>query len=490
MRMHVLPMLACAGGCIAGVEGFTKPESADAGTFGIVAQPRLGSVVTGPTSSASILFSGVHERAGYSIEIQVFAEEWVTIASTTTASAPSSTDNSTYEWNVVAAPAQLIPSRWPQGGIVRVRAIGGDGEVLASLFHDSDACLDENAGWRARAERCGDVLDAIVLVSAADVTATPSRPRFLDARGWVDAAETARYYQAIGAPPTLTEFRTRFALGALVETSTYYNAHDLGIGREMQCAAQPDGGLACAVSNYGQFGGPVRDAIDGAVDRRGAFATVAMVYKPPADLPNSVQFMVYGAGGGLVTTAQLDTVGDNQAIPNNCLNCHGADATYDPVAHTVSGASFLPFAANELVYSTRLGFEEADEIGRFARLNVLVRNAAATAATRELIDGWYPRGELDQRPTNFVPTAWTSSPLERQVYRYVVGETCYGCHFTRRDALSFATADAFRARSADVARTVCDTHTMPNAQVPLQRIWNGPARAYLAAYLDLASCDP
>lgn len=40
MRMHVLPVLACTGGCVAGVEGFAKPESADAGTFGIVTRCR------------------------------------------------------------------------------------------------------------------------------------------------------------------------------------------------------------------------------------------------------------------------------------------------------------------------------------------------------------------------------------------------------------------------------------------------------------------
>jgi hypothetical protein len=484
---HVFPVLACASGCVAAVDGSMQPAPEPG--FGIVAQPRLGTVVTEPTSSASILFSGVHERPAYRIDIQVYAGEWITIASTTTGTVESSTDYKTYEWSVVAAPAQLIPSRWPQGGIVRVRAIGAEGEVLASLFHDSDACLDENVGWRDRAEYCGAVLDSIVLVSAADVTATPDRPRFLDAHGPIEATETARYYQEIGAPNTLASFRTQFGLGAAAPTSTFYNAHDLSIGREAQCAAQADGSVACTIANYGQFGGPVREALDRAVDRTGALSTFAMVYSKGA-ATNPVQFIVYGPDGALATTAQLDTVADNQGIPNSCLNCHGADATYDPITHTVRGASFLPFAATAYTYSTRLGFSEPDEVGGFARLNQLVRATEPTTATRELIDGWYPDAAADGPPADFIPLAWTSSPLERQVYRYVVGETCYGCHFSRRDDLTFAEADAFRARSATIERIVCDDHSMPNAQVPLQRMWNGPARAYLAAYLELDSCDP
>jgi hypothetical protein len=41
-----------------------------------------------------------------------------------------------------------------------------------------------------------------------------------------------------------------------------------------------------------------------------------------------------------------------------------------------------------------------------------------------------------------------------------------------------------------ITRSLCEVRDMPNAQVPLQHMWSGPARAYLAAFLDIAACDP
>src|SRR5207253_10498813 len=117
-------------------------------------------------------------------------------------------------------------------------------------------------------------------------------------------SETAAYYTAIDAPATLAAFRTRYGFDdpANVTSAFYYNAGDLGIGRAMQCTGGAGGAVACAVSNFGSFGGSVTDALAGlvvaaagAVDQ-GAFATVAMTYRPPA----SVDFMVYGANGALV----------------------------------------------------------------------------------------------------------------------------------------------------------------------------------------------
>src|SRR6185369_14648078 len=172
-----------------------EPEPTPQGTFGVIAQPRLGTVVEGLTTSASITFAGVHERPGYAIAIQIFSTEWITIATTTTSIEPSSTDADVFEWQAIAAPAQLSPSRWPQGGLLRVRAIGGDGEVLAGLFHDADPCLDANETWRARADQCGATFDTgIIVVSAGDVAGSATRPRFLDRLGWVDPLETAEYY--------------------------------------------------------------------------------------------------------------------------------------------------------------------------------------------------------------------------------------------------------------------------------------------------------
>lgn len=488
--VRVCIVVCAAMGCVANVDGSTAPPpEVPAGTFGVVAQPRLGTVIGGPTTSASITFAGVHERPAYSIDIQIFTDAWITIATATTGNQPSSTDSSVFEWQVIASPAQLSPSRWPQGGLLRVRAIGGDGEVLAALFHDADTCLDENETWLDRAEHCGGTFDkGIVILSPADIANGPRRPRFLDRLGWIDPIETAQYYETIAAPLTLTDFRTKFGITATSPTSTYYNGSDLGIGREMRCQEQAGGGVACAVANYGSFGGVQREALDAAIDLRGAFATVAMVYTPPLSAPNSVQFMVYGANGGLINEAQLDTVGDNRAVPNNCLNCHGTSARYDAATNSVTGASFLPFDQKILTFSTRAGFTEHDQAPAISQLDHLIA-PATSEANRQLISGWYPNGPA-ATAENFVPLGWTGSSLERKVYEHVIAVSCRNCHTSRSDDLSFVTSDMFAARSSEIANSLCGKRDMPNAQVPLEHMWNGPARAYLAAYLDIETCSP
>jgi hypothetical protein len=489
LRTFVVCAWATSIGCVADVGGLTEPEDVPTGTFGVLAQPRLGTVIEGPTTSASITFAGVHERPSYSIAIQIYTGEWVTIAETTTGDQPSSTDPSVFEWQVIAAPAQLAPSRWPQGGLLRVRAVGGDGEVLAGLFHDADACLDENLTWLDRADYCGGTFErGIVLVSPADVANAPTRPRFLDRIGWIDPTETAQYYQTIAAPLTLTDFRTKFGITATSPTSTYYNRADLGIGREMHCQAQATGGVACAVSNYGTFGGPERDALDAAIDRKASFATVAMVYQPPLDAPNSVQFMVYGGSGALVNEAQLDTVGDNRAVPNNCINCHGSNARYDAATNRVTGATFLPFDQTILTFSTRAGFTEVDQAPAIAQLDLVVA-PAVSAANRALIGGWYPNGAAPSAES-WMPLGWTGSSLERKVYEHLISTNCRNCHASRNDTLAYATSDQFLADSSRIVTGLCEKRDMPNAQVPLQHMWNGPARAYLAAYLDIETCSP
>jgi hypothetical protein len=457
--------------------------------FGVMVEPRLGRVVTGDPAAATITVAGVAATPGYRIDVQIpNGGNWTTIASTFTDTTPSATDATMYEWNLTVAPAALDPARWSPGGMLRVRAVGESGDVLGAIFHDVDACLAKTDGWRARAVRCGTALTSgVPIVNATPVLLDASpRPRFLDQRGDITTTETAAYYQAIAAPTTLAAFRSVFGFAANEITTTYYNAADLGIGRGMHCAPQSNGGLACYVSNYGTFGGDAEDALSRAVTGEaaggtGAFASVAMVYTPPIDAPNSVQFIVYNAVGSLATSATLDTFGDNTSIPTNCLNCHGAAATYDPNAHAVTNAHFLPFDAANLGFSSQPGLTATDQATNLARLNALVANAGATPAIARIAND-----------PSLVPDGWNGSALERAVYRNVNQVACRGCHATLDGAMTLESAADFRAQSASIAAAICSTgRTMPDAEVPFERIWNGPARAYVAAYLELSGpCAP
>ena len=482
--MHSICALGLCG-CVAGIAATSTQDGAPVDTFGAIVEPRLGTVVVGDTATTTLTIAGVHTRADYEIAIQVPARPedlgtWVTIATTRTAHEPSSTDASTYEWQVAIAPAGLDRARWPQGGLLRIRAVGGDGEQLAGFYQDSDACLSGSSTWRARVADCGAVFSTgVIVASPGDPIDVAARPRFLDRRGSIADSETATYYQTIGAPATLADFRSKLGFGGDDVTSTYYNAGDLGIGREMHCRSQPAGGLACYVANYGVFGGDPDLALDRAVTRTDSFAAVAMVYTPPADAPNSVQFMVYGAAGGLVTRAVLDRFGDNASIPNNCLNCHGSAASYDASTHEVTQARFLMFDPAAFRFSHRDGFTLDAERTNLAQLDQLVRDANPTGAMVELLDG---------AP---VPAAWNTSARDRELYTNVVAYACRSCHVARTDALAFASPDDVRRYADAIRQDVCVTHAMPNAEVPLARLWSGPARAYLASYLEIpGACAP
>ena len=461
--------------------------------WGVVVQPRLGQLVDGDPQRALVSVVGVANRPSYAISIQVpdrpdsFAT-WVTVASTATAAQPSATDASMYEWATAIAPAALDPARWPIGGVLRVRAVGGDGEVLAVLFDDADGCIANNSGWRERAVRCGAQLDhgAAIVSTAATPIEVGGRPRFLDLRGVTEATETSAYYQAIGAPATLSAFRTVYNFAAGETTSVYYNDSDLGIGRGMHCTATSAGGLACYVSNYGTFGGDPDDAISRAVTGEtaggtGAFASVAMVYTPPASRPNAVTFMVYGATGALITSAQLDTFGDNTSIPNNCLNCHGAGATYDPIAHAATGAHFLPFDQASFRFSTQPGFTAGDQAPAVRALDDMVARTDVTAAILRI-----------SNDPDRVPAEWSSTIFDEAVYRNLVAPTCRGCHASLTGALAFESAADFRALSDGNITAICAPgHLMPAAEVPFRRTWTTSARAYLLAALDApTACAP
>jgi hypothetical protein len=462
------------------VVGETSVESeappAETSAEGIVTAPRHGDVAGGDTRALTFDVAGTHSIADYRIDVQVLDHpndpaSWITIGTTLTA---SSSETGQYAWKLLVSPGRDAARRWPAGGVVRLRAVGAGGELLSVMFHDS--------------EEIAPVTNGMILVSPSPTPAeAPVRARFLDRRSAVDAAETLEYYAAIDAPPTLADFQARFPM---TTATTFYNAGDLGIGREMHCGAQAGGVVACYVSNYGTFGGDRSEALNAAVGRVGAFATVAMIYQPPASSPNSVRFVVYGANGQLVTEAQLDQYGDNVSIPNNCLNCHGG-ARYDAEANAVIGARFLPFDTSGFEFADLPGFRPAEQAANIRALNDLVATTEPTPAIRELIDG-FAATSAEQ----FVPAGW-SGAVEREVYKNVVAVACRSCHASLGGSFDFTSAAQFTNVRAAIADSLCgpsgnaSAHDMPSAEIPLRRLWTTPARAYLIDYLDIkGACDP
>lgn len=508
------------------------PDAAVTATFGVLLSPRHGEVVDEPTGGATFDFRGFHDQPGYQIEIQTLADprdlgSWTTIATATSDDSPDTEGgaDAPYAWATTAAPGDDL---FPEGGLVRFRAVGEDGGVLASFFHDSDECLeDSGAGsWKARAAACGGVMPYLAVVSPSpapiprrvdeDDIDDRDRPLFLIEKGIGSAAETRAYYETIDAPATVAEFRDRYNLDdPSAPSATFYNAGDLAAGREIRCAtfdAARGVGVACYSSNYGEFGGDADEALELAIAgtesgvSQGAFATVSMVYQPPITAPNSVQFIVYGPDGTLLDEAALDQFGDNDSIPHNCLNCHGSDSSYDPATNSVTKARFLPFDPAQFEFANEPGYRLDDQQEQLRRLNQLILAAGPTLGVREYVEGMYG-GRIAQAGTEidleYVPEGWQQSPRDRAVYRNVIEPYCRACHATReevpgeREILDFTTAQSLRAASAKIGEVVCGpsgepgAHSMPNAEAVLRRFWASPARAYLAEMTHMTGrCEP
>src|SRR5204862_4439341 len=116
-------------------------------------------------------------------------------------------------------------------------------------------------------------------------------------------------------------------------SAIYYNAGDLGFGREMHCRqsadANPD--VACYVTNYGLPAGDPVLALSQAIAHDPPVATVGMDYSaPPGGGAKVVKFYVWNAAGNLQNQAALDSEGF-KSVPQICLVCHGG--TYSESTH-------------------------------------------------------------------------------------------------------------------------------------------------------------
>lgn len=483
----------------------------------------------------SFLFQGYWNEPSEVISLQVMkdpskdpsvAGNWVQFATATSSTTPT-TVNSTdplYYWSVTAAPvpSNLVAARWPQGGLVRVRAFHDDangGHVLTTFddvtFPD---CLGEQlqagADWATIGTRCAG-LGGVALVSTTNIPVAAGTAStgggFLGRKGTITPVDTINYYLATGAPGSLGAFKSTYGFPTGEVTATYYNDGDLGLGREMHCKSTGLG-VACYVTNYSgvagkaDFNQPVATVLADAVSRQHAFATVAMTYSGLPG-PNAVKFVVYGADGNWQFDAQLDSTGNNKSIPNNCLACHGISSSYNPSTLTVSAdARFLPFDPFSFQFSTASGWTFADQADKFRRLNALVRLANPSPAIAELIDGMYaPKSVFDATAVasdDFVPDAWANangSLAGTALYKGVVKVGCRSCHSSSTSSsLDFNSADDFSAWIGQIRNDVCGSnHIMPHAEHVMKRFWQSGARAYLvtgygpASYPDpLQACKP
>jgi hypothetical protein len=519
---------------------------------GCMEGPYDGQVVAGTTVGRSFHFSGVYADPNIAVTVQVLdqpdtAPHWVDLITTTTGPTPqyypdnSSPFNAYYAWSAdaVPVPSAALLERWPQGGLVRTRAIAKgshpsalDVTDLAIADEDGSDCViaNSNSNWAGIVVACGK--DPTYGAAIASNSPTPADPfaghtvpgylGFLQYKGpggvgaaaaAAQQAETVAYYNKIGAPPTLPAFRQAYGFdanpGAEVVTK-YYNDGDLGIGREMHCVSL-GGQLSCYVRNFAPTNSS-GDVLFG--DQTGSlaivtgggapFATVAMHYNPPGSQDNAVTFMVYGTDDKLKSdNAKLDVKQANTDIPGNCLTCHGGAANYDPGKHAVTGtAHFLPFDVfNALKYGTG-SFSYASQAEQFRKLNAMVAAAGASPGIAEYVNGLYGNQlNTPNQPavSTFVPAAWSGDAVQKKLYTSVVAPYCRTCHLAMTDAtnqhldIDWTSYAEFTTQSNRllIGLRVCGTKEMPNAEHTSRNFWNSSARAHLTGTLGLiTSCNP
>jgi len=509
-----------------------------------------GEVFSGNTLGKSVGFGGVSLNPNSAVTIEVLdpadqdpfdpGSTWVAIATTTSSLTPFSFNGSNlYFWNVSAViastPAEQS-NRWRDGGLARTRARiqFGASTVSAHVFEEFLDCLIENSTENVMTFTaiCGSTDSPVATLLDEDPLPVPVS-NYLSRKETANLAEAEDYVAAVRSGPggnreTFAKWKSVNGFPATDDVSAvYFNAGDLGSGREMHCRqiSAVEAGIcgpfdaakkeivrtACYVSNY--FETPdlpsanpavaVDLAVDGYEGLGGVKATVAMerihYYDednfpriwcsfPTSPLPESVKnrvsFYVYGAdeAAPALTEVALDNQGA-KLVPGLCLSCHGGEPSAQDSTNIV-GAEFLPFDVESFSYSKRPGYTLPDQYEAFRKLNAIVRHTAVKFPSPivELIDGWYPSAvpgdgvltPLALPDTDFVPSAFAG---DERLYDGVVKPYCRMCHISQEGSLAFNDSPGFHASGANSA--ACGYQEMPHALVTQKNFWASPARMIL-----------
>ena len=341
---------------------------------------------------------------------------------------------------------------------------------------------------RAWIFRAGGLACLLVGLAAAvaGVAAYPDNTSpFLSRKGAGSTAEAGEYYAQIGAPVTFADWYAQyFPNTGQVASANYYNAGDLGFGREMHCR-QSGVIVACYVANHGLGAAAPPDlAVQDAVDNTRLLPTVAMVYDFNLDgQPNDVKFYVYAPDGSRLNQVALDSEGAKN-VPNLCLACHGGSynsSNAGPNPNSVTGANFLPWDLDSFVYSNSPGQTKAAQLEQFRILNSFVLFTNPNPKITQLIDGWYggPGGVANPSALyndSYIPPGWDVSPDSRELYVKVIKHYCRGCHMAQTTNLE-GPADLSSA-----FYPVFEANDMPHAQVTSHKFWAGDGPISLARY--------
>jgi len=476
--------------------------------------PLNGAVLSGDSQTKQINIAGAYTKPNIPITIEGYNMNngtWQVLGQTTS-NATANLDNAKgklYFFNKTVVAGNL----WEQDGVMQVRAYSTDGANTFYLvtFDDFGCVVDRlNAGdsYTDAGAACASYNMPNVTIN--DLGNTPSynindNP-FLSVRtpsGNIDydcsdnVCEQKEYYAATNTPNTFiawylaSAFSEPVLIGSkpaaqfLSSSAQYYNAFDLGFGRNMNCQKSFNTDrVSCYVKNHGQV---VTDdhvtAISDAISGNNLVATVVMNYEPNNNA-NSVTFAAYNSAGNLLNDVVLDNQGA-KPMPGLCLNCHGGH--YNAATNSISGANFLPFDLDNFLYSdvdvtkTRVAQEDA-----FRKLNQIVDQTNVPTAMGDIIDGWYDNNLSTANQTfdgEHYPNDWGDYKV---VYDEVVKPYCRTCHVAMEPYRDWDSASELASFSSYALDLVCNnnvTRRMPHAELTMDKFWKSSGRAHLIAFM-------
>ncbi|BCE01297.1 hypothetical protein [Marinicellulosiphila megalodicopiae] len=483
--------------------------------------PLNGAVLSGNSQTIPINISGAYSKPNMPITIEGYNmanASWEVIGQATTNST-ANLDNDKgqlYFFNQTVTAGNL----WEQDGIMQVRAYSIDGgrKFYLVTFDDFGCLVDRlNAGdtYSDAGIACASYNTSIVTLNDSgntpdyDISVNP----FLSVRtpsGNIDydcsdnICEQKEYYAATNTPSTFTgwyldsTFSEPFLIvnkpivqsfSPLVQflsaSAQYYNAFDLGFGRNMNCKKSFNTGrVSCYVKNHGQV--VIDDhvtAIADAISGNNLVATVVMNYEPTSN-NNAVTFAAYNSAGTLLNDVQLDNQGV-KPMPGLCLNCHGGN--YNAATNSITGANFLPFDLDNFLYSdVDVTKSQAAQEESFRKLNQIISLTNVPTDMAGIINGWYDNNLQTANQTfngEYYPNDWVNYKV---VYDEVVKPYCRTCHVAMEPYRDWDSASELAGYSSYALDLVCNDNAisrMPHAELTMDKFWKSSGRAHLIAFM-------
>jgi hypothetical protein len=389
--------------------------------------------------------------------------------------------------------------------------------MTSTTFHQIPrARLSPTSSAQRRTARAAGVIIGLAAMLVAGCSSVPDRGKvwlsynsfdkgcdsMADCSILTNEAEASYYYQTIGAEdangnPNFNFEQWKQLFGYDESTAVravFGNRLDLQFGRDMHCW-EPAGTdrVACFVTNYGaspihsdgtETGWPATiNGINGAGDGdiHESLATVAMVADPNGIGVNREGIVYYAFGPTdsdgqqpLIRSVTLDGEGP-KTVPTMCMTCHRGENR----GAWLHQHNFLPFDVQSYIFSPgkfdefgnvteRSPFTRDNQQEAFRQLNALVLKTRPSPAIQNLINGWYAGNVNTPGATvpddTYIPPGWSGDKDSRNLYRHVFRNYCRTCHVAQLGTMAFEKIGDLDAEL--LARTVCGSRSMPNAEVP------------------------